>query len=63
MNIAEYLITTAQVQVNIKDRWSRTPLDEAYIFGHTELADYLVQNGGLTGSELATPPYSHGRVV
>lgn len=59
LNIAEHLITKAGVPINTKDRWDRTPLDEAYIFGHSEMANYLKGHGAVTGSEIATPPYAH----
>ena len=59
LSVVEFLISTVSVLKNPKDRWARTPLDEAYIFGHSEVAEYLKQHGALTGSEITTPPYTH----
>ncbi len=62
LSVVEFLVSTVSALKNPKDRWARTPLDEAYIFGHSEVAEYLKHHGALTGSEITTPSYTHSNV-
>ena len=49
--IVELLIGNG-ADVDVKDRFSKTPLDWAINFKHTETADLLRKHGGKSGEEL-----------
>lgn len=44
------LISKASVPINDLDRWRRTPLDDAMVFGHEALAKYLSEHGAVSGA-------------
>ncbi|XP_064473525.1 glutaminase liver isoform, mitochondrial-like isoform X2 [Ornithodoros turicata] len=41
LECVEFLLKICGVDVHTKDRWGHTPLDDARMFGHTAVADYL----------------------
>merc|ERR1719210_1472798 len=45
------LLVKKGADVNAKDRWNGTPLDDAVRSNNKEVMDYLVENGAKTGDE------------
>lgn len=43
LECVEFLLKMCGVDANIKDRWGHTPHDDARVFGHTAVADYLAK--------------------
>ena len=41
IEIVQFLLNIAKVNKNPKDRWNKTPLDEAIKLNHTEIIDLL----------------------
>lgn len=46
MQVVQFLVER-QADINIKDRWGGYPLKEAVSNGHTEVRDFLVENGAV----------------
>lgn len=41
LDCVNFLLTQCKVPHNIRDRWGRSPMDEATAFGHTAVYDFL----------------------
>lgn len=41
INCIEFLLNLCHVSVEVRDRWGKTPLDEALAFGHSTVAQIL----------------------
>lgn len=41
VNCVEFLLKNCNVPYDIRDRWGRTPLEEALAFGHTTVIEML----------------------
>lgn len=41
INCVEFLLKYCNVPYDIRDRWGRTPLEEAFAFGHTAVIEML----------------------
>jgi len=54
------LLLEFKANVNPRDRWGSTPLDDALAGNHTDVANYIREHGGVAG---AGTNRSHGNVV
>jgi len=50
LEICKYLVKGKKVKINRSDRWGGSPLDDAHRHRHLEVAQFLRQAGGVTGS-------------
>jgi len=56
LNIVKYYVLVSRQTdkhnlLNPRDRWGRTPLDDAIYNGHERIAKFLLQHGGISGME------------
>lgn len=51
IHVVRYLVER-NARINIKDRFNRTPLDEAMLSAHEDVVNYLRSCGAITGKEL-----------
>ena len=51
VEVAKFLVERPDCDVNTKDRWQGTPLDDAVRHRHSELVDFLVARGAVTGDD------------
>eukprot|EP00440_Ansanella_granifera_P035648 gb/GFBE01038670.1/.p1 GENE.gb/GFBE01038670.1/~~gb/GFBE01038670.1/.p1 ORF type:complete len:603 (+),score=127.75 gb/GFBE01038670.1/:1-1809(+) len=49
LDMVKFLIEEGEAEVNPKDRWSKTPYDDAVFFEHSDVISYLEEKGGESG--------------
>ncbi|KAK8740738.1 hypothetical protein OTU49_002680 [Cherax quadricarinatus] len=55
LNIVKYLLYNCQVYPLPKDRWGRTPLDDASSFGHPDCGEVIIECSKKRGIEIPLP--------
>ena len=60
VEVAKVLIEECGTQINPSDRWGRTPLDEAILWRHQPMVEYLCSQGALHGTSAVVPAARSG---